>query len=111
MMPRGIEVIREVRGRTESQRAGDPSYSNGGRMEDESEEEEKGEEGGRRKRNRRMKRRMRRVRRRKMKERASRMARGLLDASRSLSKCLLGASWTRLGTFWGPHGGPRGLLE
>eukprot|EP00959_Pyramimonas_sp_CCMP1952_P471644 9498743-Pyramimonas_sp.AAC.1 len=92
MTPRGIEVIREVRGHTESQRAGDLSYSKRGRMEDESEEDEKeeeveeeegkGEEGGRRRRNRRMRRRMRRVRRRKMKERASRMARGLLDASR-----------------------------
>ena len=43
--------------------------------------------------------------------RTSRRARGLLDASRSLLGCLLGASRRPLRASWVPLGDPRGFLE
>ena len=43
--------------------------------------------------------------------RTSRKARGLLDTSRSLLGCLLGASWRPLGASWGPLGGPGRFLD
>ena len=95
-MPRGVVSIRGVWEHAEKQRKGDAVIPQEGRMEEDSEEEAgegRGEEAD------------------EEEGRTSRKARGLLDTSRSLLGCLLGASWRPLGASWGPLGGPGRFLD